>query len=240
MPHLLLELFSEEIPARMQRNASEALLAELTKSLAEARLTHGEIHSYYTPRRIAFIVHDLPAAQPDSEVERKGPSLSAPAAAIENFFRSTGLTKEQCEVRMVGKQECYFATTKELGKPTAEALTPLINKVIAGYTWPKSMRWGAFECAWVRPLQNICCLLDDQIVPVSFAHFTANNQTFGHRFMAPAAITLSNPAEYESALEKAFVIADATKRKALIATVWPPKPPHLIFKWWKMLRCWKK
>lgn len=217
MPTLLLELFSEEIPARMQRAASEAMQAELQKALAEIRLTHGTIKPYFSPRRIAFIIPDLPAAQPDLEVERKGPATNAPEAAIEGFLRSTGLTKEQCEIRLVGKQECYFAVIKEQGKPTAEALVPLINKVIAGYTWPKSMRWGAYECSYVRPLQNICCLLDSDIIPVSFAHITANNKTFGHRFMAPAEIALKSPAEYEAALEKAFVIADADKRKKLIA-----------------------
>lgn len=217
MADLLLELFSEEIPARMQRAASDALQAEFTKLFAEARLTHGTIKAYFTPRRIAFIVPNLPAAQPDIEVERKGPATNAPEAAIEGFLRSTGLSKEQCEKRLVGKQECYFVVIKEQGKPTADALVPLINKIITGYTWPKSMRWGAYEHSWVRPLQNICCLLDGSVIPVSFAHITANNKTFGHRFMAPTEITLKSPADYESALEKAFVIADADKRKKLIS-----------------------
>lgn len=217
MADLLLELFSEEIPARMQCAASEALQAELIKTLSEIRLTHGTIQAYFTPRRIAFIVPSLPAAQPDIEVERKGPATNAPEAAIEGFLRSTGLTKEQCETRLIGKQECYFAVIKEQGKPTAEALVPLINKIIAGYTWPKSMRWGAYEQSYVRPLQNICCLLDGTVIPVAFAHITANNKTFGHRFMAPAEITLKSPADYEAALEKAFVIADADKRKKLIS-----------------------
>lgn len=217
MPDLLLELFSEEIPARMQRSASEALQAQLIALLNDARLMPKEIKPYYTPRRIAFILLGLPAAQPDIEVERKGPATNAPAAAIEGFLRSTGLTKEQCEIRAVGKQECYFAVVKEQGKPTAEALVPLLNKLIAGYTWPKSMRWGNYEQAWVRPLQNICCLLDSTVVPVSFAHISANNKTYGHRFLAPREITLKSPADYEAALEKAKVIADAEKRKKLIA-----------------------
>ncbi len=216
MADLLLELFSEEIPARMQRTAVEDIHHMLVKALEEARLTHGSIQKFSTPRRIAFIVPGLPASQPDTSVERKGPATNAPAAAIEGFLRSTGLTKEQCEIRLVGKQECYFATIHEKGKPAAEALVPLINKIIAGYTWPKSMRWGAYDQAWVRPLQNICCLLDNTVVPVSFAHISANNKTFGHRFLAPGEIILKSPADYEPALEKAKVIADAEKRKKLI------------------------
>lgn len=212
MADLLLELFSEEIPARMQSFAAEELAARLGKALEEARLEHASIQTFVTPRRLSVRVEGLPALQPDRDSERKGPRANAPAAAIEGFCKSVGLKQEQLELR----GDTYFAVIHEKGRSTGEALVPMIDGILKSFPWPKSQRWGAFDLHWVRPLRSIICLLDAEIIPVSFGHITAGRTTFGHRFLAPDAITIHSPAEYEAALEKAYVIADATRRKALI------------------------
>ncbi len=216
MPDLLLELFSEEIPARMQSQASAELTARLTKALSEAQLAHGVVKSFVTPRRLAVSIAALPATQPDREMERKGPKTSAPQGAVDGFCRSVGLEASQLEKRMLGKDEFYFAVTQEKGKPTAQALVPIIEAILASFPWPKSQRWGAYDLQWVRPLRAILCLLGSEVVPVGFGHITAGNITYGHRFLAPDAISISDPAAYEAALEKAHVIADAARRKTII------------------------
>lgn len=216
MSDLLFELFCEEIPARMQRPAEEALSEKLAKMLEEARLEYEEIQSFVTPRRLAFLVSGLPENQPDQQIERKGPKVDAPEQAIEGFLRSTGLSKDDLEVRTVGKHDTYFAVIEEEGKATEDALHPLLEELIKGYTWPKSMRWGDYPESWVRPLQNICCLLGRDVIPVTYGPLRANNRTYGHRFLAPEKITISNPSDYESILEAAHVIADRKKREQMI------------------------
>jgi glycyl-tRNA synthetase beta chain len=216
MPNLLLELFSEELPAGMQPKAESWLTENLRKALREAKLDHGNIKSFRTPRRIAVIVEDLPESQPDVSEERKGPATEAPEQAIEGFLRSTGLTKDQLETREIKSKNYFFAVINQQGKPTTEALKPLLEKLIADLPWQKSMRWGDYPVAWARPLQNICCLLDDTIIPIKFGHLTANNQTYGHRFLAPQAITVNEPAHYEDALRAAHVMADGTLRENTI------------------------
>jgi len=216
MADLLLELFSEEIPARMQSQASEELAARLGKALEEARLEHTGLQSFVTPRRLSVLVTGLPPLQPDREIERKGPKVNAPQGAIDGFCRSLGLNASQLEKRTLGKDEFYFAVMQEKGKPTAEALVPMIEEILAHFPWPKSQRWGAYNLHWVRPLRSILCLLDKEVVPVSFGHIKAGNITYGHRFLSPDAISVSAPADYEAALEKAHVIADAARRKSII------------------------
>lgn len=212
MPDLLLELFSEEIPARMQTVAAEELAARLGAALADARLEHGIVKTFVTPRRLSVTVFGLPALQPDREIERKGPRATAPATAIDGFCTSVGLTKEQLELR----GDTYFAVIHEKGRATGEALVPMIDGILKSFPWPKSQRWGAGDLHWVRPLRSLLCLLDTEVVPVSFGPIEAGRTTYGHRFLAPEAITVHAPAEYEAALEKAHVIADSSKRKALI------------------------
>jgi glycyl-tRNA synthetase beta chain len=214
MPDLLLELFSEEIPARMQTSAAEELRARLVHSLGDARLEHGAVHSFVTPRRLAVRVEELPAVQPDREVERKGPRVTAPAQAIEGFCASTGLKRETLDVR----GDTYFAVIREEGKPAAEALKPLIEDILKNFPWPKSQRWGSYSMQWVRPLRSILCVLDNDIIPLAFGHLTAGNTTFGHRFLAPDALVIHSPAEYESVLHNAKVLADAALRKERIRT----------------------
>ncbi len=205
MADFLLELFSEEIPARMQVDAISHLQNSLQKGLnVSAR------QAFSTPRRLALIVKNLPAIQPDITTELKGPKLDAPEAALNGFLKKNNLTIEQLEKR----DGVYFASIHQKGKPTAEVLKNIVEETLAKFPWPKSMRWGAGSTAWVRPLHNILCIFDGKIVPVEFAGIKAGNVTFGHRFLAPAAITINSPDEYETALEKAFVIADREKRKS--------------------------
>lgn len=217
MPNLLLELFSEEIPARMQAAAIAELQSRIGKALEEARLKPSKIESFVTPRRLAVIAHDLPAAQPDLTVEKKGPNVSAPAQAIEGFCKSSGLSIDQLEKRDVKGQQVYFAVIEQKGQPTKDALTGLIEAALKDFPWPKSMRWGATPMSWVRPLRSIICLLDHDIVPLTIGHIPSGNTTCGHRFLSEGTITIKHPNEYVETLKKASVIADASERKAWIA-----------------------
>ncbi|MDG1286407.1 MAG: glycine--tRNA ligase subunit beta [Rickettsiales bacterium] len=216
MANLLLELFSEELPAGMQPKAESWLRENLLKALKAAKLEYGDVATFRTPRRLALIVNDLPERQPDVAEERKGPATSAPDQALEGFLRSTGLSKDKLEMREIKGKEYFFAVINEEGKATADALKSIIEKLLSDLPWAKSMRWGDYSLNWARPLQNICCILGNEIVPIEFAHLKANNLTYGHRFHAPAEIMLTASADYEASLEKAYVIADGVKREAVI------------------------
>ncbi len=217
MTDLLFELFSEEIPARMQAQASEELVKRLTAALDENRLEYGEITPFVTPRRLAVKVSDMADTQPDREVERKGPKVNAPEGAISGFCRSVGMEVGDLEVRSKGDDEFYFAVIREKGKSAAVALKDILEALLADFPWPKSQRWGDYGMHWVRPLRNIMCLFGDEVVPVQFGHLSANNITFGHRFLAPDPIVIDLPKNYESKLEAAHVVACADKRRDAIA-----------------------
>ncbi len=216
MADLLLECFSEEMPARMQRGAMEQLRERLSVALKDARLKHEDITTYVSPRHLAIRINGLPATQPDQIIERKGPKTSAPDKAVEGFLKSTGLTKDQLEVRSVGKDECYFAVIHEKGGDAKDALQEVIERVLGDFTWPKSMRWGAHSIHWVRPLHSLLCLFDSDVIPVRFGHITAGNITYGHRFLRPEAITITHADEYVDALKAAHVMVDHDARKAVI------------------------
>ena len=208
---LLLELFSEEIPARMQAEAERHLADTLAARLKELS-PKLEIVAFSTPRRLAVWIRNLPLEQAASEAEIKGPKTNAPDAAMQGFLKKTNLLQSD----LVERDGVYFALVKKEGRRTADALKPLIEDILHSFPWPKSMRWGAGEQAWVRPVHSILCLFDGKIVPVEFTGIKASDTTRGHRFLAPATITIANPGEYEAALEKAFVIASRDKRKANI------------------------
>lgn len=207
MPALLLELFSEEIPARMQAEAAIYLQSAMEKAFAVSA------RQYVTPRRVAVIVDDLPEKQPDRNEELKGPKVGAPEAALAGFLKKTGLSHEQLEQR----DGVYYARIEQKGRATAEVLKEVIEKILADFPWPKSMRWGSGETAWVRPLHSILCVFAGNIIPVEFAGVKAGNTTRGHRFLAPAEITVSDISTYEAALKKACVMADRDARKDEIA-----------------------
>ena len=216
MTDFLLELFSEEMPARMQTDAAKHLQVAFDDALKQAGISAGEIKAFVTPRHLAIIAFNLPVLQPDVVLEKKGPKTTAPQAALEGFLRKEALTLEQLEKRGVGKDEIYFASIHKKGEKTADLLKVIIEKILTDFPWPKSMRWGSNLARWVRPLHAIACIFGDEIIPVTFAGLVANNITYGHRFLAPGAILLTTPAEYEAILLKVYVIADPVKRKAQI------------------------
>jgi len=214
MADLLLELFSEEIPARMQAKAASDLLDGLTQAMLVEKFIPEEsrIHTFVTPRRVAIWATNLPVMQNDVSTDFKGPKLDAPPAALEGFLKKTGLKIEQLEKR----DGVYFATIHQKGKPTVEVLKAAIEKILINFPWPKSMRWGSGDATWVRPLHSILCIFDGKVIPVQFGGVTAGNTTKGHRFLSPQPIEITHPADYENALEKAHVIADRDARKAEI------------------------
>lgn len=217
MADLLLELFSEEIPARMQNDAAIHLEKALITSLFDAGYGDPTIAAkkqvFVTPRRLAVWLPDLPAVQPDISQELKGPKVGAPEGAMAGFLKKTGLTQAQLEQR----DGVYFAKIEQKGRATSDLLKEIIEKILAEFPWPKSMRWGSGETSWVRPLHSILCIFDGKVVPLEFAGVKAGNITRGHRFLAPAEIVITDAKHYESALENAKVIADREKRKAAIA-----------------------
>ena len=220
MPDLLLEVLSEEIPARMQADGANALKEQVTRRLKEARLVEFEgedVKSFSTPRRLALIVPGLPGVQPDITVERKGPRVDAPQKAIEGFLKSTGLTLADCEQRETPKGPVWFAVNREKGRPTAEVLADLLPAALAAVSWPKSMRWEASGTRWVRPIRSILCLLDTDVVPFRFAAVDSGRTTLGHRFLSSGPLTVGDTGSYEAILRGARVMLDPAQRAINIA-----------------------
>lgn len=216
MPDLLIELFSEEIPARMQARAAADLKKLVTDGLVEAGLTYESAGAFHTPRRLALSVENLLANSPTTREERKGPRVDAPEKALEGFLRSTGLTKDQLEARDDKKGQVWFAVIEKPGRAAADIVAEVLEQTIRNFPWPKSMRWGAGSLRWVRPLHSILCILSDEagaeIVPMDIDGIKAGNTTQGHRFMSPGQITVNHFEGYSSALKKAFVVLDAAER----------------------------
>ena len=218
MADYVLELFSEEIPARMQRPAAQRLKDAALGSLKAASVSYEELEAFVTPRRLTLCISGLPEKLADQTVERKGPKIDAPEKAIEGFCRSTGLAKDELDIRTIGKDRYYFAVKESKGAPVSEFLAEAANEWIHGMSWPKSMRWGSGSARWVRPLRSILSVLDGHIVPVSFAGIHASNQTYGHRFLAPDAIQVKDIASYKDALKHAYVVLCSHERADIILT----------------------
>ncbi len=227
MPDLLLELFSEEIPARMQKRAADDLQKLVTDALVDAGLTYEGAKAFATPRRLALTVHGLPARSPDQREERKGPRVGAPDKAIEGFLRSAGLTSiDQARVQQDKKGDFYLAVIEKPGRPAPEVIAEVMPGIIRSFPWPKSMRWGtssstAGSLTWVRPLHSILCvfgpeLSDTEVVPFAVDGLTSGDTTYGHRFMAPDAIQVKRFDDYMTKLERAKVVLDADRRKEMI------------------------
>jgi glycyl-tRNA synthetase beta chain len=255
MPDLLLELFSEEIPARMQREAAEDLKRLVTNALVERNLLYEGAQSFVTPRRLTLHVVGLPSAQPDSREERKGPRVGAPEAAIQGFLKSAGLSRiEDARVETDPKKgQFYVALIEKPGRETKDAIAEIIPAIIRSFPWPKSMRWGDYQPAealgslsgvgeagmdpgtvsakftgkntlrWVRPLRGIVCTLATQHETAEVVDFDlgahglkAGDVTWGHRFLAPQPIHVRRFDDYVDALQKAKVVLDADRRKAII------------------------
>ncbi|MDC0985865.1 glycine--tRNA ligase subunit beta [Alphaproteobacteria bacterium] len=218
MSEFLLEILSEEIPARMQKRAAEDLKRFVTDGLKKANLEFSAVEAYATPRRLALVINGLPDKQPDVLDERKGPRVDAPEKAIAGFLRGAGLESlDQCEKRDTGKGEAWFAVIERAGLPTRGVFPDLLNDVFTKFPWPKSMRWGTETQSWVRPIQGILCVLDGDVVEnVAFNGQVVNNMTVGHRFLSPAPITVSSFADYKQKLRNAHVILDSAERRSLI------------------------
>ena len=216
MPDLLLELFSEEIPARMQARAASDLRKLVTDGLVERGLTYEGAAAYAGPRRLTLDIRGLLAATPTRREERKGPRADAPAQAVEGFLRATGLTRDQLEVRADKKGDLLFATLTIPGQPAAAVIAEVVTQVVRTFPWPKAMRWGAGSLRWVRPLQSILCVLSDEagseVVPFEIDGIAAGDVTRGHRFMAPEAFRVRNFEDYAGKLEAAKVVLDAEER----------------------------
>ncbi len=216
MPDLLIELFSEEIPARMQTRAGEDLKKRITDGLVEAGLTYAGAAALTTPRRLTLAVEGLLAESPTIREERKGPKVGAPDKAIEGFLRGAGLTRDQLEERDTPKGAVYFATIEKAGRPAAEIVAEVLEATIRNFPWPKSMRWGSGAMRWVRPLHSILCILSDeagtQVVPLEVEGITSGDTTSGHRFMAPARFSVTSFEDYAAQLKRAFVVLSPEER----------------------------
>ncbi|WP_082515817.1 glycine--tRNA ligase subunit beta, partial [Sphingomonas sp. Leaf412] len=218
MTDFLLELRSEEIPARMQGKAREDLARLFAAELAKAGLAATATTTYATPRRLALILRGLPDATQAVAEETKGPKAGAPPQALDGFLRKTGLTREQ----LVERDGVLFAVVEKPGRATADVLADAIPAVIRAFPWPKSMRWGAASASteslrWVRPLQGIVALFGKDVVPVEIAGLTSGAATVGHRFHHPGAIMIGGADDYVGKLRDAHVIVDQDERRSIIA-----------------------
>ncbi|MEM8643617.1 MAG: glycine--tRNA ligase subunit beta, partial [Pseudomonadota bacterium] len=217
MAELLLELFSEEIPARMQPRAREDLARLLGDKLRAAGLDFEEIRTYATPRRITAVVEGLPQRSPDVKDERKGPRVGAPDKAIQGFLKSAGLgSVDEAQTREDKKGSYYVAVIEKTGRPSADVIAEIVPEIVKTFPWPKSMRWGAGKLRWVRPLHSILCLFSGKVVDFEIDGIKSSEHTRGHRFMAPKEFAVTDFADYEAKLRKAYVILDSDLRAAKI------------------------
>src|SRR6267143_75636 len=228
MPDLLLELFSEEIPARMQARAAEDLRKMVTDRLVDAGLVYEGATAFATPRRLALAVQGIPARQPDLKEEKKGPRVGAPEAAVQGFLKSAGLASiaEAAIQKDPKKGDFYVALIEKLGRAAIDVLAEILPVVIRTFPWPKSMRWGERSArsgalAWVRPLHAIVATFgleteEPDVVKFAVDGIEAGQTTYGHRFMAPAAIQVRRFEDYQAKLHAAKVVLEPQGRKDII------------------------
>lgn len=213
MPQLLIEIFSEEIPARMQAGAARDLERMAGERLKAAGLTWEALTTYAGPRRLTLVIDGLPTATPDREEELKGPKASAPPQALEGFLRKTGLTREQ----LVERDGVLFAQISSQGRATTEVVAETLDQVIRNFPWPKSMRWGTGALRWVRPIKRIVALFDGAVVPFEIDGITSGDTTEGHRFLGSGQpFAVKDFADYRQKLEREFVLLDAADRRLRI------------------------
>jgi len=229
MPDLLLELFSEEIPARMQAKAADDLKKLVTDALVDAGLVYEGARAFVTPRRLALTVQGVPAKQPDVKDEKKGPRVGAPEQAIAGFLKAAGLASiDQAKVQPDKKGDFYVAVIDKPGRAAIEVISEIIPRVVRQFPWPKAMRWGAASAKpgalqWVRPLHAIVATFgpeteDPEVLSFDVEGVAVGNTTYGHRFMAPGAITVKHIHDYEAKLAKAKVVIDPHRRQEIILT----------------------
>ncbi|MBA2403064.1 MAG: glycine--tRNA ligase subunit beta [Bradyrhizobium sp.] len=227
MPDLLLELFSEEIPARMQAKAAEDLRRMVTDKLVAEGLVYEGAKAFVTPRRLALTVHGIPARQSDLKTERKGPKIGAPDAAVQGFLKATGLKSlDEATIQRDPKGDFYVALIEKPGRPTLDVLADILPVIVRTFPWPKSMRWGERSAkpgalTWVRPLHTIIATFgieteEPEVVKFAIDGIEAGQTTYGHRFMAPSAISVRRFDDYEAKLKAAKVVLDPQARKDII------------------------
>jgi glycyl-tRNA synthetase beta chain len=213
MPQLLLELFSEEIPARMQAGAARDLERMAREKLAAAGLTFGALTTWAGPRRLTLVVEDLPVALGDVSEEIKGPRAGAPPQAMEGFLRKTGLSQEQ----LTERDGVWYGMLTRTGGPTTAIIATMVDEIVRGFPWPKSMKWGSGALRWVRPLKRILCVFDGAVVPFEIDGIVSGDTSEGHRFMGSGQpFTAREFDAYKAALAAHFVVLDAAERKAII------------------------
>jgi len=251
MPDLLFELFSEEIPARMQARAAEDLRKAVTDRLVGAGLTYDGAKAFVTPRRLALSVHGVPARQPDMREEKKGPRVGAPDNAIAGFLKAAGLKSiGDAKVQPDKKGDFYVAVIEKPGRPALDVIGEILPDVIKHFPWPKSMRWGAQSkepgaLTWVRPLHSIVATFgpeteDPDIVSFNVDGIAAGNETRGHRFLAPEPFTVRRLADYMDKLGKAKVVLDAERRRDIILTEASSLPLRKDSNWSRTRGYWPK
>ncbi len=212
MAEFLLEIFSEEIPARMQQKATDDLEKLVTEKLNDAKLTFDGVKSYVTARRLVLSITDLASVQPDVSEERRGPRADAPDQAIAGFLRVAGIAREDLVEREDKKGTFLFAIIDQKGRPASDVIAEFMPEIIRNFPWPKSQRWGAGSLRWVRPLHSILCIMDGDIIDFEIDGINSSNKTCGHRFMAPAEITVNDFTSYNEALKNAYVVLDRFER----------------------------
>jgi glycyl-tRNA synthetase beta chain len=212
MADFLLELLSEEIPARMQARARNDLARLFAENLEAAGLETGAIDTHSTPRRLVLIARDVADATRAAREEVKGPRISAPPQALEGFLRKTGLTRDQLEER----DGVLFAVIERPGRAAAEVIADAVRRIVADFPWPKSMRWAAESFRWVRPLHSIVAILGEEIVPIEIAGIRSGATTLGHRFHHPGPITIGGAHDYVEKLRACHVIVDQDERERSI------------------------
>jgi len=213
MPQLLLELFSEEIPARMQAQAARDLERMAREKLAAEGLLPEALTTFAGPRRLTLVAEGLPAAQAERHEERKGPRIGSPDQAIEGFLRSTGLARDQ----LIERDGLYFAHIHKPGRPTPQIVAEMVEAIVRGFPWPKSMVSGVSKLRWVRPLQRILCVFDGEVVPFTIDGHVSGDLTEGHRFMGTGqAFHVRNFDDYADGLARNFVVLDPEERKERI------------------------
>ena len=221
MPELLIELFSEEIPARMQARAAEDLKKLVTYKLTASGLAFERAEAFVTPRRLALVIDGVPEKQPDVKEERRGPKADAPEKAIQGFLGSTGLTLEQCEQRETPKGTFLFAVIETTGRDARAVLSEILLEAIRELPWPKSMRWAKNSFRWVRPLHHVLALFDGKVLDGQMDlgdwKLPVTDTTKGHRFLAPEPFAVSGFDDYRAKLSNAYVVLDREERKQIIS-----------------------
>ena len=216
MTDLLIELFSEEIPARMQDRAANDLKKLVTDGIVEAGLTYASAAAFSTPRRLTLTVDGMLDSSPLTVEERKGPKADAAEKAIEGFLRGAGVNRDELYQRETPKGNVFFAKITKEGRPAADIVAEVLERTIRNFPWPKSMRWGSGTLKWVRPLHSIICIISSEeganIVPVEVDGITSGNTTCGHRFLSPDEIIVNNFDDYIRKLKSAHVVLDAQER----------------------------